>query len=129
MQGLKRKIHTRDKNFPNLSTFLDPFGSAGRDYPPIPGTLGAWDPTPAPVLPPEEALPAAPVRPEEVSDVSSVLSVEADGSSETAELPASELPVSVEGSEVSEAGAEAAAEEVVPPTEGICGSRIPSEVA
>ena len=126
MQGLKRKIHTRDKNFPNLSTFLDPFGSAGRGYPPIPGTLGAWDPTPAPVLPPGEALPAAPVRPEEVSEA---LSVEADGSSETAELPASELPVSAEGSEVSEAGAEAAAEEVVPPTEGICGSRIPSEVA
>ncbi len=126
MQGLKRKIHTRDKNFPNLSTFLDPFGSAGRGYPPIPGTLGAWDPTPAPVLPPEEALPAAPVRPEEVSEA---LSVEADGSSETAELPASELPVSAEGSEVSEAGAEAAAEEVVPPTEGICGSRIPSEGA
>ena len=126
MQGLKRKIHTRDKNFPNLSTFLDPFGSAGRDYPPIPGTLGAWDPTPAPVLPPEEALPAAPVSPEEVSEA---LSVEADGSSETAELPASELPVSAESSEVSEAGAEAAAEEVVPPTEGICGSRIPSEVA
>ena len=126
MQGLKRKIHTRDKNFPNLSTFLDPFGSAGRGYPPIPGTLGAWDPTPAPVLPPEEALPAAPVRPEEVSEA---LSVEADGSSETAELPASELPVSVEGSEVSEAGAEAAAEEAVPPTDGICGSRIPSEVA
>ena len=109
-----------------MSTFLDPFGSAGRDYPPIPGTLGAWDPTPAPVLPPEEALPAAPVRPEEVSEA---LSVEADGSSETAELPASELPVSTDGSEVSEAGAEAAAEEVVPPTEGICGSRIPSEVA
>lgn len=126
MQGLKRKIHTRDKNFPNLSTFLDPFGSAGRGYPPIPGTLGAWDPTPAPVLPPEEALPAAPVRPEEVSEA---LSVEADGSSETAELPASELPVSAEGSEVTEAGAEAAAEEAVPPTEGICGSRIPSEVA
>ena len=126
MQGLKRKIHTRDKNFPNLSTFLDPFGSAGRGYPPIPGTLGAWDPTPAPVLPPEEALPAAPVRPEEVSEA---LSVETDGSRETAEPPGSELPVSAEGSEVSEAGAEAAAEEVVPPTEGICGSRIPSEVA
>ena len=109
-----------------MSTFLDPFGSAGRGYPPIPGTLGAWDPTPAPVLPPEEALPAAPVRPEEVSEA---LSVEADGSSETAELPASELPVSAEGSEVTEAGAEAAAEEAVPPTEGICGSRIPSEVA
>lgn len=126
MQGLKRKIHTRDKNFPNLSTFLDPFGSAGRGYPPIPGTLGAWDPTPAPVLPPEEALPAAPVRPEEVSEA---LSVETDGSSETAELPGSELPVSTDGSEVTEAGAEAAAEEAVPPTEGICGSRIPSEVA
>ena len=126
MQGLKRKIHTRDKNFPNLSTFLDQFGSAGRGYPPIPGTLGAWDPTPAPVLPPPEVLPAAPVGPDELS---AELSEEAGVPAGSAVLPASELPVSAEGSEVSEAGAEAAAEEVVPPTEGICGSRIPSEVA
>ena len=99
----------------------------GGGYPPIPGTLGAWEPTPAPVLPPPEVLPAAPVGPDELS---AELSEEAGVPAGSAVLPASEPPVSTEGSAVSEEGAEVAAEEEdVPPTEGSCGSRIPPEVA